>query len=154
MASKKPRYAAVVTASGFEVISPWTRQQIKDKGYRPGDDVSLEIYKVRNPLFNKLVHQFGIVLSENLDDFTGVEPHKVLKRIQLEGGIGCEEMALRGDFGIVYHRVPLSLAFDQMDEGEFKAVFREMTRYVARKYWPTLAPEQIEQMAGFMPDTP
>jgi hypothetical protein len=154
MAAKKPRYAAVVTEAGFEVISPWTRQQLKEKGYKPGDDVSLEIYKVRNAEFNNLVHQFGVVLSENLDDFTGVDPHKVIKRIQLEGGIACDEMALRGDFGIVYHRIPQSIAFDQMEEGDFKALFREMTRYVAREYWPSLTPEQIEQMAGFMPDTP
>jgi hypothetical protein len=154
MAAKKPRYAAVVSEDGFAVISPWTQQQLKDKGYRPGDDVGLEIYKLRNPGFNRLVHQFGIVLADNLDDFTGMEPHKVLKRIQLEGNIGCDEMALRGDFGIVYHRIPQSLSFDQMDEGEFKTVFREMTRYVAGKYWPTLEPQQIEQMAGFMPDTP
>jgi hypothetical protein len=154
MAAKKPRYAAVVTENGFEVISPWTRQQLKDKGYRPGDDVGLEIYKVRNARFLNLVHQFAVVMSDNLDDFTGIEAHKIIKRIQLEGGIACDEMALRGDFGIVYHRVPQSIAFDQMEEGDFRTMFREMARYVSGKYWPSLRPEQIEQMAGFMPDTP
>lgn len=152
--AKKPRYAAVVRVGGFDITNPLVRERLREKGYRVGDDVAIEIYKVRNRKFNSFVHKFGQLLADNLDDFEGMEPHAVLKRLQLESGVACDEVQLRGDFGLVYHRQALSLSFDNMDDGEFSAVFHGLARYVTKRYWVTLTPEQIEQMAGFMPDTP
>lgn len=152
--AKKPRYAAVVRAGGFDVTSPLVRERLREKGYQIGDDVAIEIYKVRNIKFNNLVHKFGELLAQNLDDFDGMEAHAVLKRLQLESGVACDEIQLRGDFGLVYHRQAQSLSFDNMDDGEFSEVFRGLSRHVSKRYWTSLTPEQIEQMAGFMPDTP
>lgn len=154
MATKKPRYAAVIRKGGFDVVSPLVREQLREKGYKAGDCVSLEIYKSRNPKFNGLAHVFGQLLADNLDDFSGMDSHDVLKRLQVEANVGCDEMMLRGDFGMFWHRVPRSLSFDNMDEGEFKKTFNGLARHVAKKYWPTMTPEQIEQMAGMMPDSP
>jgi hypothetical protein len=35
-------------------------------------------------------------------------------------------------------RLPKSLAFHKMDEGEFHQVAQAMCRYIAETYWPTM----------------
>lgn len=150
--SKRPRYSAKVVKGGFAISDPLTAQRLRLKGYSIGDDVALEVFKARNPKFNGLAHKFGELLAQNLDDFAGMDSHDVLKRIQLEAGIACDEVQLRGDFGLVYHRQARSLSFDQMDEGEFHNVYEAMCRHVSAKYWPAMKPEEIEKMAAFMPD--
>jgi hypothetical protein len=35
-----------------------------------------------------------------------------------------------------------------MDDGEFKQVMKDLCRHVAKTYWPTCTPEQVEQMAS------
>jgi len=49
-------------------------------------------------------------------------------------------------------RVPKSIAFDKMDETEFKDMMRKLSVYISSEYWENCSPEQIEQMAGAMPD--
>jgi hypothetical protein len=44
-------------------------------------------------------------------------------------------------------RVPRSLSFDSLDEIEFKEAVKIICRYMATTYWPTMTPEQIEDMA-------
>ena len=85
-----------------------------------------------------------VLLAENLDDFDGMQAHAVLKRLQLESGVACDEIQLRGDFGLVYHRQAQSLSFDNMDDDEFSEVFHGLARHVSKRYWPSLTPEQIE----------
>ena len=52
----------------------------------------------------------------------------------------------------VNQRQARSLSFESMDEGEFKETIRAMSEYIARTYWPSLTPQQIEQMAEAMPE--
>jgi hypothetical protein len=123
--------------------------ELRARGFRLGDTVLAEITKPRNPGFHRLAHQLGALLAENLDAFDGCDPHSVLKRLQVEGNIGCDEMAVVfPGIGPCTYRIPRSLSFASMDEGEFKAVITEMCRYVARTYWPGCTPEQIESMAS------
>lgn len=44
-------------------------------------------------------------------------------------------------------RVPRSISYDAMDQIEFKEVIKTLCRYMALHYWPTMTPEQIEEMA-------
>ena len=151
--SKKPRYAATVRPGGFDIPNALVREALREKGFRTGEAVSLEIYKARNPKFNSLAHVFGTMLAEHLDAFAGMDPHPVLKRLQIEGNIACDEIALIfPGLGPTSYRVPRSLSFDQMDEAEFSGVYKAFCRYVAKTYWRNLTPEQVEQMAGLMAD--
>jgi hypothetical protein len=129
----------------------YSKQLLRERGYRTGDVLAAELRKPRNPAFHRLAHAFGQLCADNIEAFSGLGCHSVLKRIQLEGGIGCDEMALNfPGIGPCVYRIPQSLAFESMDEGQFHEVFAEMCRYVADRYWPDLTPEQVEQMASVM----
>jgi hypothetical protein len=125
-----------------------TAAQLRQKGYHIGDVLSAELRKPRNPKFHALAHSLGGLIAANLDPFEGVEDHAVLKRLQIEANVGCDEIAVNfPGIGPCMYRVPRSLSFESMDEGEFKGVIASMCVYVSRKYWPSLSPEKIEAMA-------
>jgi hypothetical protein len=128
-------------------------QTIRNRGYHVGDVLLANLHKPRNPQFNRLVHAFGKIVADNIEDFSGLDAHSVLKRLQLEAGIACDELILRADSGISFvQRIPQSLSFTDMDDGEFRQVYRQMAEHVSSKYWPGVSAEQIEQMAEVMPD--
>ena len=137
---------------GAGVLEPYdagTSAQLRAKGFKRGDVLATGLKKARNPGFNSLAHKLGSLLAENLDAFESLDSHKVLKRLQIEGHIGCDEIALNfPGVGPCVYRVPRSLSFASMDEGEFQQVIKAMCKYVAKTYWPTCTPEQVEQMAS------
>lgn len=145
---RKPRHALRVIRGGYAPADASTASVLR-QGHRVGDLVFAEFTKPRNPKFHRLAHQLGGMLAENLDAFEGMGWHKVLKRLQIEGGIGCDEMAvLFPGLGPVTYRIPRSLSYESMDEAEFKGVVTAMCRHVAKTYWPTCTPEQVEAMAS------
>ena len=156
MATKKPERLLLSVAKGALVPADgYTAARLRARGFKVGDEVLAVLTKPRNPKFHRLVHQFGQVLVDNIEAFENLDGHRVLKRLQVEGGIACDEMAMNiPNVGPVFYKLPRSLSFESMDESEFHETFREFSRYVAARYWPGMKPEQIEQMAGFMPDTP
>lgn len=127
----------------------FTLAQLRAKGYGMGEVLQADLSKARNPGFHRLAHQLGALLAENLDMFTGCDPHAVLKRLQIEGNIGCDSIAvIFPGLGPCEYRIPRSLSFASMDEGEFKQVIAAMCRHVSRTYWPSCTPERIEAMAS------
>lgn len=82
-----------------------------------------------------------------------MDAHKVLKRLQWEANIGCEEIGVQvPGVGLAMMRWPLSLGFESMEEGEFKEVSRKFCRHIAATYWKTLNENQIAEMAESMVD--
>lgn len=133
---------ALTPADGFAV------EQLRAKRYKTGEIVMADLYKARNPRFNRLAHALGGLISENIEAFSGLDSHSVLKRLQIEANVGCDEIALSfPGVGPCSYRVPRSLSFDTMDEVEFQDVMHALCKYVSKTYWPTLKPEQIEAMA-------
>lgn len=125
--------------------------KMRERGYHMGDLVKADITKPNNPGFHRLLHRIGQLCARNIDAFAGMEPHKVLKRIQIEGNIACEELGIRiPGIGMAIQRIPTSLSFDSMDDGERHEVARAMCRHIAEQYWPDMAPEKIEEMADSM----
>jgi hypothetical protein len=130
-----------------------SRAELKRRAFRVGDVLRAELKKARNPDFHRLMHAFARLVSENIDAFSGLDAHSVLKRLQIESGIGCDEMGVMfPGIGPCTYRIPRSLSFASMDEGEFRDVSRAFAAYVARTYWKTCTPEEIEQMANCMPE--
>ncbi|GAB2494183.1 hypothetical protein [Arenimonas alkanexedens] len=152
--SRKPeRLLLSIVKGGLQPADGYTASRLRARGYRVGDQVLAVLTKPRNPKFHRLVHQFGQLLVENIDAFENLDGHRVLKRLQIEGGIACDEIPLvMPGIGPCSYKVPRSLSFESMDEGEFNETFRDFSRYVSKTYWPGMKPEQIEQMAGLMPD--
>lgn len=151
-AKRRPeRFALRVRKGGFDVADTITLARLRSRSYSIGDLVFAEFRKPRNPKFHNFAHAFGLLCAENLDAFEGMDAHTVLKRLQVESGVGCDELAIKAPgLGMLMHRIPRSLSFESMDEGEFHEVMRGLCRHVAATYWPGCTPEQIEQMAGCM----
>lgn len=54
------------------------------------------------------------------------------------------------DRALISMRQPRSLSYQSMDEGEYHEAARGICRTIAERYWPTLTPEAIEEMAEMM----
>lgn len=137
-----------VVKGGFKPADSYAYGRLREKGYGIGDVVGAEIRKIRNPKFNRLVHRIAQLCAANIDAFSGMDAHRVIKRLQLEGNIACEELGIVvPGVGMVTAKIPQSLSFDSMDEGEYREVARSLCRHIAENYWTSLTPEQIEEMA-------
>ena len=123
-------------------------QQLRARKYAIGDVIKADLTKLRNPKFNRLVHRIGQLVVANIESFHGLDAHRAIKRLQIEGRIACDEIGVMvPGFGMVIQFIPRSLSFDTMDEAEYHQVARDICRTIAERYWPDLSPEKIEQMA-------
>ena len=157
-APKKParrpqRHALRVIKGGFAPADCSSAIALRSKKYRVGDLVFAQITKPRNPLFHRLVHRFGTLVANNINAFTGCDAHDVLKRLQVEGDIGCDHVGLNfPGIGPCVYRIPRSLSFESMEDGEFSEIYRAFAQYVSATYWPTLTAKEIQEMASAMPE--
>lgn len=127
--------------------------QLRQKGYNIGDVIAATLVKLNNPKFHRLLHHIGRLCAANIDAFHGMDAHKVLKRIQLEGGIACEQMQIvMPSVGMVTVSIPESLSFENMDDGERHEVALAMCRHIAYNYFADMTPEGVMAMAEVMID--
>ena len=145
---KKERIFLRVVKGSLIPADAYAEGQLRAKGYKVGDVVAASITKLRNPKFNRLVHRIGQLVVANVEAFAGMDAHRAIKRLQIEGRIACDEIGIMvHDFGMVIQFIPRSLSFDTMDEAEYHEAARGICRTIAERYWPTLSAEQIEVMA-------
>ena len=127
------------------------RQTLRDMGLGLGEIVHAKVHQPRNPRFFRLAHQLGELVRQNVEGFELLSAHQVIKRFQLESGVQCDEMQVRlPGVGPAQVRVPRSIAYENMDESEFREMMRALSAHVSAEYWPDCSPEQVEQMAGVM----
>jgi hypothetical protein len=146
--SKPETFSMRVIRGGFAPADAYTASRLRERGYHIDDIVGCTFRKLNSPAFNRLVHRIGQLCVANIDEFHGMEAHAVLKRLQWEGNIWCDEMAVMiSGAGMAIVRTPRSLDFDTADDGERHVIGRAFCRWIAEKYWKTLTPEQINEMA-------
>lgn len=151
--AKRETFLLRVSKGALVPDDSYTADRLRMKGYRIGDVLSATLRKPRSPGFHRLAHAFGRLCADNLDRFTGMNAHVVLKTVQYEADIACDRLSVNlSGFGLVEVRLPKSLSFESMDEGEFNETFKAMCRHVAEKYWHDCTPEQIADMASAMPE--
>lgn len=142
-----------VIPGGFKPADQYAATQLRNKKFKVGDRVGVVIRKLRNPKFNRLVHRIGQLCAKNIDAFNGMDAHVVIKRLQLEGRIACDEIGVMvPGFGMVIQFIPRSLSFESMDESEYNDAAKKICRFIAERYWPDLYPDEIENMASIMVD--
>ena len=142
-----------VIKGGLVPADNFAETQMRNKKLKIGDIVGALVRKLRNPKFNRLVHRIGQLCAANIEDFTGIEPHKVIKRLQIEGRIACDEIGVMvPGFGMVIQFIPRSMSFETMDEEEYHDCAKKICRVIAERNWKGLSPEKIEEMAGAMID--
>lgn len=123
-----------------------TQSALRSSGYALGDTVYAQIKRPRNPAFHRLAHAIGRLAADNIDAFAGMDAHRVLKRLQLETGAECDEVAFRLAGHDVIQKIPRSLSFGSMDEQRFQALMQAICHRLT-EYWPDTTVEDIERMA-------
>ena len=125
---------------------------LRERKFHTGREVRAELKQPRNPAFHRLAHALGHLLVDNLDGFESLSAHDALKRIQTEAGVCCEPLEIDlGPLGPVTVMQPRSIAFDEMDGGEFEEFFRGICDHIDSRYLPGLTGEVRNQyllMAG------
>ena len=152
MTKRRPERIALVVGKGcLRPADDLAKAKLRAKGFEIGELIFAEIRKVRNPRFHRLTHALGKMVADNIDAFEGMDPHAVLKRLQLECGIGCEEVAYKLHGMTVVQRIPLSLSFESMEESEFRQAFSGMCHHLGKTYWHGLSEQQVADMVELMP---
>jgi len=129
---------------GILAMHPIDRELMKERGYRPGDELRLEIKRRRNVKFHRLMHALGKLLVDNVDGFEHFDSHQAIVHVQTLAGVCCELQevdigTLRiGDLAVPVGMVPVkvarSMAFDEMDEDEAHTLFEGITAYIGEHY--------------------
>lgn len=142
-----------VIKGGLAPADDYTTKVLRERGYSMNDIVAATVTKPRNPKFYRLAHGLGKLVAENIESFAGIDPHKVLKRLQLEGQIECEEFAYKvAGYGMITQHIPRSLSFESMDEATFNQVYRQMCQHIVKEYWPKETTDSVAEMALLMAD--
>lgn len=169
------------TVDAMVPASQTDRKILEERRTKFGDRLRGMFTKQRNPKFHRLVHQLGTAVKENVEGFEDcATAHDVIKRLQRESGLFCEQQeidanpivaavieAARTVLGDAAARmlqavlpsikkvnvsVAQSIAFDEMDEGDFQLLWRGLCDFIARTYWPGLDVAAIENMITLMPE--
>jgi len=132
------------------------RQILRRKKVRRGMRMRTTVSKERDYGQHKYIHSIGQFVEQNIDGFEGMEAHAIVKKLQVEGDIMCdrERLHVEGFEGYLIRKVPRSMAFDEMEEGDFQLLVKGVCNYISMEYLPTLSPEQVAEAIELMPDDP
>ena len=115
----------------FLASHPIDRKLLRERGWRRGIECRAEFKASRNVRFHRLAHAVGQLLVDNVEEFQGHTSHDALKEVQRRAGICCDSMEIDlGTLGKVTAQVARSLAFDEMDEDEFRQFFDGVIAYI------------------------
>lgn len=149
--SKKGNWINMVVRTGHLVpADSYAVDALHNLNLKKEQHIQIQIHQIRNKGTWKHVHNIAKLCIEHIEDFSNYHrSHDVLKRLQFEGNIACDELAatLDEEVGLKIFRVPRSLAFDCMGDDEFEEVYAAMKKYICDRYWPDMTPEGIEEMA-------
>ena len=115
---------------------PIDQRLLRERRFTVDREVRAELKQPRNVAFHRLAHALGHLLVDNVEAFRDLGAHEALKRVQRDAGVCCEpfEIDLGPALGKVQAMQARSLAFDEMDESEFRAFFDGITAYIAGHY--------------------
>jgi hypothetical protein len=148
-------YARVTDAGTFEPIDQISRDILRRKKLRRGDQVRLVVMKPRNEKQWRKAHQLGTFIAQHLEPFERfqmesgrTDSHGALKHLQFLSGVECEEAEVQlPDGRVVIARMPITLAFDEMDEGRFQAAYAGFCQYLINTWWSGMDEHEIENAA-------
>lgn len=176
---KKPRRKKVpmymrATENGFIPADATAERQFREKKFSVGNVFAILASKLRNGKFNRKVHRIGKLCVIHIDEFRHMDAHSVIKRIQIEGNIYCDEMAIKPSVagisipkqiismlepilnafglkltkdGLLIVRYPQSLSYESMDQAEYEDAAKKICRYLSENYWNGLEEWRIEELA-------
>lgn len=165
---------------GCLVPASWADNRLlRERKYRTNDHIRATLTHPRNSKFHRLVHQLGTVACQNLEGFEHMDSHAAIKKLQTDSGVYCEARevsaapvvaaiqqaahsllgegvarmlsAVLPEIETVQILVPQSIAYDCMDESDFRQFWDGICQHLIDRYWPSLTEEQITEIAELMP---
>ncbi len=165
---------------GCLVPQSWSDQHIlRQRKYRTGDVIRATLNHPRNSKFHRLMHQLGTVVKNNVDAFSHLDSHAVVKQLQREAGVCCDIQRINAspivgaimaaaqsilgeaaakmlaavlpEIKMIDVLTPQSIAYDCMDESDFRLLWDGICHHLIQCYWPTMTVEKITEMAELMP---
>lgn len=144
--ARRPVYGTIVRVAVLETgeerlaivaTHPVDRRIMKERKFRAGDEVRLEIKRPRNAKFHRLMHVIGQVMVDNVDGWEDLDAHGAVKRLQRESGVCCEEVEIDiPGMGTLLAKQAESLSFDEMTPERFEQLFEGITRHIDNTYSP------------------
>lgn len=126
------------------------RAVLRARKIATGSEIRATLSKPRNPRFHRLGHALAAFVAEHIPEFEG-NAHDALKRMQRESGVCCEPLEIDlGPLGKVAVNQARSIAFDEMDEAEFSALFSGVCDYIGKKYLGCMPREEVEEAVKMM----
>lgn len=117
---------------------------LRERRFTVGREIRAELKQSRNVRFHRLAHAVGNLLVDHVEGFESLSAHEALKRVQREAGVCCEQQMVDmgvirfGEMAVPVGMVPVtvarSLAFDEMDETEFREFFTGVCAYIDAHY--------------------
>lgn len=142
--------------------NPVDGRLMRERRFSVGREIRAEMKQPRNVAFHRLAHAVGHLLVDNVEAFRDLSAHEALKRVQLDAGVSCETIEMNAspvvtaildaaevmlgagarkvlagvlpDIKTIPVKVARSLAFDEMDEDEFRGFFDGITAYIGEHY--------------------
>lgn len=119
----------------FVPASPHEARVVRERKYRRGQVIRAILQRPRNAKFHRLAHAIGALAVDHIEGFEGMETHDALKRLQRESGVCCEESEIEiPALGKVLLKTPQSIAFDEMEEADFKKLVLGVCAYIREKF--------------------
>lgn len=175
---RRPIYAVIervaVLSTGEERLAilaahPIDRRLMKERGFKAGDEVRVEVKQKRVVWQHRLIHKIGQLMVDNVEGWEQLSSHDAIKQLQMQSGVCCETVEI--DAGPVIgavlamirvlvgkrtfaklakalpriEKVPVrraeSLAFDEMEQDRFEQLFDGITEYIGKHYAHVLLDE-------------
>lgn len=149
----------------------WDAKAMQARKYHVETVVRADMRKPRNIRFHRLAHALGGLVVENVEGFEALDAHDALKRLQRESGLFCEirmmdaspvisailaaTESLLGakarkllasvlpDIKVIPVTEARSLAFDELDEGDFNQLVHGLCAHI-RKHYLGVPNEELE----------
>lgn len=139
--------AALVPAGAADATS------LRERGIKTGQQLRADVTLPRNYGFHKQGHKLADLVRKNIEGFEGLDAHQVFKKLQEEARVECDiTRTWLPQLGMMEHAKARSMAFDEMEQGDFYKMVRGISTHIATTYWPQCSPEEIEAMADLMPE--
>lgn len=148
------------------------RRWMRERKYHVGDELKADVRKDRGYQQLKVAHGLALMCIEQLDRFAefGKDAHGALKALQRESGLACEVRQIHarpvvdallaaaaqiteadtlrtlrevlGGIDKIDVTEARSMAYYELDAGEFNELFVGLCNHVLRTYWPDLDEEE------------
>lgn len=117
-------------ASGYLVPADAEAESVCKK-WKCGQIFSLTYAPARNPQFHRMVFAVAQMVCDNAPDgsyWSGKDAYHFIKAVELSNGFTDEMIDCAGEV----HLIPRSIAFENMDQAEFKKLFDPLVSEAAR----------------------